>query len=50
MQWCAIQAWALDEADRQRVLGALAYFADPNDIIPDNVAVLGFLDDAVMIR
>ena len=44
------QAWALDEADRQRVLGALAYFADPNDIIPDNVAVLGFLDDAVMIE
>ena len=44
------QAWALDEADRQRVLGALAYFADPNDISPDNVAVLGFLDDAVMIE
>lgn len=44
------QAWAMEEADRQRVLSALAYFADPNDIIPDNVAVLGFLDDAVMIE
>ncbi|MDE2407011.1 MAG: DUF1232 domain-containing protein [Xanthomonadaceae bacterium] len=43
-------AWAMEDADRQRVLAALAYFADPNDIIPDNVAVLGFLDDAVMIE
>ena len=43
-------AWAMAEADRQRVLAALAYFADPDDIIPDNVAVLGFLDDAVMIE
>src|SRR5690606_14832870 len=44
------EAWAMPEADRQRVLSALAYFADPNDIIPDAVQVLGFLDDAVMIE
>ena len=43
-------AWAMPEADRQRVLSALAYFADPHDIIPDAVQVLGFLDDAVMIE
>ncbi len=43
-------AWAMAAEDRQRVLAALAYFADPNDIIPDSVAVLGFLDDAVMIE
>ena len=43
-------AWAMAEDDRQRVLSALAYFADPNDIIPDSVQVLGFLDDAVMIE
>ena len=40
----------LPDADRQRVLAALAYLADPNDAIPDQVPVLGFLDDAIMIE
>ncbi|HTL14319.1 MAG TPA: YkvA family protein [Thermomonas sp.] len=44
------EGWALPEADRQRVLSALVYFCDPQDVIPDNVEVLGFLDDAVMIE
>ena len=43
-------AWALPEADKQRVLSALMYFCDPSDVIPDHVEVLGFLDDAVMIE
>ena len=43
-------AWALPEADRERVLSALVYFCDPDDVIPDSVAVLGFLDDAIMIE
>jgi uncharacterized membrane protein YkvA (DUF1232 family) len=44
------EAWALPDADKQRVLSALMYFCDPNDVIPDSVEVLGFLDDAVMIE
>jgi hypothetical protein len=40
----------LPAEDRKRVLAALAYLADPNDAIPDNVPVLGFLDDAIMIE
>jgi uncharacterized membrane protein YkvA (DUF1232 family) len=44
------EAWALPEADKQRVLSALMYFCDPSDVIPDHVEVLGFLDDAVMIE
>ena len=42
--------WNLPEEDRERVLSALVYFADPSDIIPDDVPVLGFLDDAIMIE
>jgi len=44
------EAWALPAEDRQRVLSALVYFADPSDVIPDHVPVLGFLDDAIMIE
>ena len=44
------EGWAMSDADRQRVMSALVYFADPNDVIPDNVEVLGFLDDAIMIE
>lgn len=44
------ESWDLPEEDRQRVLSALVYFCDPSDVIPDSVAVLGFLDDAIMIE
>src|SRR6476659_11300094 len=44
------EAWAMSEEDKDRVLGALVYFCDPDDVIPDHVQVLGFLDDAVMIE
>jgi len=42
------QEWKLPEEDLERVLGALAYFADPADLIPDRVPGIGFLDDAIM--
>lgn len=44
------EGWALGEEDRQRVLSALAYFADPQDIIPDSIPVLGYFDDAIAIE
>jgi uncharacterized membrane protein YkvA (DUF1232 family) len=44
------EGYGLPDEDRNRVLSCLAYFADPQDIIPDSVPVLGFLDDAIMIE
>lgn len=42
--------WALADGERKNVLSALAYFADPHDMIPDSIPVLGFIDDAIMIE
>jgi uncharacterized membrane protein YkvA (DUF1232 family) len=42
--------WALGGTERRNVVTALAYFADPHDLIPDSVPVLGYLDDAIMIE
>jgi len=44
------EGWHLPEEDRERVLSALVYFCDPQDVIPDNIEVLGYLDDAIMIE
>lgn len=41
------EEWKLSDEDRRRVLGALAYLCDPEDLIPDHVPGLGFLDDAI---
>jgi uncharacterized membrane protein YkvA (DUF1232 family) len=42
--------WQLPPDDVARVLGTLSYFADPADLIPDDIPGLGFLDDAVMVE
>ena len=42
--------WAAPAAVTSKVVAALAYFAQPEDLIPDTVPGLGFLDDAIMIK
>ena len=44
------QRWRLTGADRTRVLNVLAYFVDPDDLIPDRIPGLGYLDDAIMVE
>ena len=42
--------WRLPKKEAGRVLNALAYFAEPEDLIPDDIPGLGFLDDAIMVE
>ena len=43
-------AWALPQPEREDVLEALVYFSDPEDLIPDDVEVIGLLDDAIVVE
>lgn len=42
--------WNLASPERDRVLAAIAYFSESQDMIPDATPSLGFLDDAIMIE
>ncbi len=42
--------WRLEGRDRARILDVLVYFVDPDDLIPDRVPGIGYLDDAIMIE
>lgn len=42
--------WRLPAAESTRVLNALAYFTEPEDLIPDHIPGVGFLDDAIMVE
>jgi len=46
----ADEEWQLPEADRERLLATFVYFADPEDILPDDIPVIGYLDDVIMIE
>lgn len=42
--------WEIPAQDRTDILAALAYFSSAEDLVPDRIPVLGFLDDAIMIE
>ena len=44
------QSWNISGDDRARIRDAIAYVADPEDMIPDNIPGIGLLDDAIMIE
>jgi uncharacterized membrane protein YkvA (DUF1232 family) len=44
------EEWRLPESDRERLLATFVYFADPEDILPDDIPVIGYLDDVIIIE
>lgn len=44
------EAWALPDPERADILGTLVYFSDPDDLIPDEIEVIGLLDDAILLE
>ena len=42
--------WQLPAGDRERLLATFVYFADPEDILPDDIPVIGYLDDVIIIE
>jgi uncharacterized membrane protein YkvA (DUF1232 family) len=44
------EEWDMEGKDRSRVADGLIYFAEGEDMIPDRVPGLGYLDDAIMIE
>lgn len=41
--------WQMSSPFQTAVLRALAYFADPDDLVPDDIGVIGLLDDAILL-
>ena len=42
--------WQLPGEDRERLMAMFVYFSDPEDLLPDHVPVIGYLDDVIMIE
>ena len=44
------EEWRLPKLDRERMLATFVYFGDPEDLIPDDIPAVGFLDDVILIE
>lgn len=44
------EEWMLPKVDREQVLSTFIYFGDPEDLIPDEIPGIGYLDDVIMIE
>lgn len=42
--------WKLPRVERERMLATFVYFGDPEDIIPDDIPGIGFIDDVILIE
>jgi uncharacterized membrane protein YkvA (DUF1232 family) len=44
------EEWQLPPEERERLLSTFVYFGDPEDIVPDHIPVIGYLDDVIIIE
>lgn len=44
------EEWRLPKFQRERLLATFVYFGDPEDLIPDHIPAIGFLDDVILIE
>jgi uncharacterized membrane protein YkvA (DUF1232 family) len=42
--------WKLPKLDRERLVATFVYFGDPEDIVPDDIPGIGFIDDVILIE
>lgn len=42
--------WKLPKSERERLLSVFIYFGDPEDILPDDIPVIGYLDDIIVLE
>lgn len=42
--------WQMPDDEKAEILTSLAYFSEPQDLVPDNIPGLGYVDDAIMIE
>ena len=50
LQMLADDEWRLPVVVRERILSAFVYFGDPEDILPDDIPVIGYLDDVIILE
>ncbi len=44
------EEWKLPEPERERLLAVFMYFGDPEDVLPDEIPVIGYLDDVIIVE
>ena len=42
--------WQLPAEDREHLLATFVYFGDPEDLLPDDIPVIGYLDDVIILE
>ncbi len=50
IQMLTDEEWQLPVTERESLLATFVYFGDPEDILPDDIPVIGYLDDVIIIE